>query len=188
MLGFSPNVPIFPNYSWLGKEPDYDAVVYKYKNKGEMPVYLFEDWDGKEKVERLLDTIKKCLDLQLNLFAVPEFFVDIGEDGKKINITIRDPKAVTTKYLRDLISRIYTCYRERIVKERASWGEKSGIKAKIQDRNKKMRELYRNLRDENSNVAAENHQSKLLEEIRSVYGKLGDISLETVQRILYQKE
>jgi hypothetical protein len=125
--------------------------------------------------------------LRSGFFSVPEFMIAVEGDGKTIDIKIRDLQTVTTKYMREEIERIYTCFRQKIGSQRSKWGEKSGTRAIIKKRNRMLKEIYEKLRKEKPHASAYRQIEKSIDLLGEDFGKAANISPETAQRIIYSK-
>jgi len=109
----------------------------------------------------------------------------IEQRGTEVQILIRNPREVTIDYMRRIIAKEYARLRRDV--PRRKWGERSGRKQRIEERNRWYRVEYRRLRQERKRIAAERLMEVLLDEGKKWLGELGDISIERLKRILYGK-
>ncbi len=110
----------------------------------------------------------------------------IERQGSGIQILITNPREVTIDYLRRIVAKEYA--RLRRGAPRRGWGERSGRKERIEERNRWYRDEYRKLRQDNGRVAAERTMEMVLQMGKERFGELGDISVERLKRILYAKQ
>ena len=109
----------------------------------------------------------------------------IERQGTGILILITNLQEVTIDYLRRIVAKEYA--RLRRDAPRRSWGERSGRKGRIEERNRWYQDEYRRLRQNNCRVGAERTMEKVLQMGKERFGELGDISVERLKRILYAK-
>ena len=82
------------------------------------------------------------------------------------------------------IQKYYTKFRENLNVPKSRWGEKSGAKIRLEERNRLMQTIYQNLREEKPMVS----QEKLIEKvIKEVSPKYGEVSHSRAERIIYTK-
>jgi hypothetical protein len=103
--------------------------------------------------------------------------------GTAIQILITNPREVTIDYMRRVIAREYARLRRDL--PRRKWGERSGRKGLIEERNRWYRDQYRGLRQAPSRVAADRIMERVLDEGKTQFGRLGEISMERLKRIIY---
>ncbi len=109
----------------------------------------------------------------------------IERQGTAIQILITNLGEVTIDYVRRVIAKEYA--RLRRDAPRRGWGERSGRKERIHERNRWYRDEYRKLREANRRVAAERTMETVLQMGKEKFGELGGISVERLKRILYAK-
>ncbi len=109
----------------------------------------------------------------------------IERQGTGVLILITNLQKVTIDYLRRIVAKEYA--RLRRDAPRRSWGERSGRKERIEERNRWYQDEYRKLRQANGRVAAERTMERVLLMGKERFGELGDISVERLKRILYAK-
>jgi hypothetical protein len=133
------------------------------------------DWD------ETIDSVKRYAQF-IDFFTIPYFSVEI--DGKVITIKITNPKEVNTP-LKGAIDKIYTVFKGRFGYRRKGWGERSGKKHLMEQRNEKLRELYSMMRKEKPNVASGILIDRLIEETKKT--EIPVLSTERIKRIIYTK-
>ena len=107
----------------------------------------------------------------------------IQRNGTAIQILITNPYEVTIDYMRRVIAREYARLRRDLPRRR--WGERSGRKRLIEERNRWYRDQYRGLRRALGQVAADRIMERVLGEGKKQFGRLGEISMERLKRIIY---
>lgn len=133
------------------------------------------DWD------ETIDSVKRYAQF-IDFFAIPYFSVEI--DGKAITIKITNPKEVSTP-LKGAIDKIYTVFKSRFGYRRKGWGERSGRKRLMEQRNEKLRKLYSMMRKEKPSVASSFLIDRLIEETKKT--EFPVLSIERIKRIIYTK-
>lgn len=133
------------------------------------------DWD------ETIDSVKMYAQF-IDFFATPYFSVEI--DGKAITIKITNPKEVSTP-LKGAIDKIYTVFKNRFGYKRKGWGERSGRKRLMEQRNEKLRKLYSMMRKEKPTVASSFLIDRLIEETKKT--EIPVLSTERIKRIIYTK-
>ena len=118
----------------------------------------------------------------IDFFATPYFSVEI--DRKAITIKITNPKEVSTP-LKGAVDKIYTIFKSRFGYRRKGWGERSGKKQLMEQRNEKLRKLYSMMRKEKPNVASGILIDRLIEETKKT--EIPVLSTERIKRIIYTK-
>ncbi|MBU1800564.1 MAG: hypothetical protein KKF21_19505, partial [Bacteroidetes bacterium] len=118
----------------------------------------------------------------IDFFATPYFSVEI--DRKAITIKITNPKEVSTP-LKGAIDKIYTIFKSRFGYRRKGWGERSGKKQLMEQRNEKLRKLYSMMRKEKPSVASGILIDRLIEETKKT--EIPVLSTERIKRIIYTK-
>ena len=118
----------------------------------------------------------------IDYFATPYFSLEIN--GKGIIIKITNPKEVSTP-LKGAIDKIYAVFKNRLGYRRKGWGERSGRKQLMEQRNEKLRELYSMMRKEKPNVASRFLIDRLIEETKKT--EIPVLSTERIKRIIYTK-
>lgn len=137
-----------------------------------------------------------CKDEQINWWgtlwnlSMPERYVDffstksfsLEVNGKEVVIKIKEPENASSSMMRT-IEKIYTIFKKRIGCKRKKWGEVSGRRELIKERDEELRRLYAQWRKEKPNVAS----ARLIEQIEAHSEKLGMPvrSIERIKRILY---
>jgi hypothetical protein len=173
LLGFSPNVD-FIRHARSPKDSDEFSGAYPYVYDNGDFLFYFSDWNCS----------RHAISERIDFFATPEFLMEYG-DGSTINITIRDPRKVTLKFMRERIEKLYKIFRDRLEPPRSGWGEKSGRRRLIEKRNKFIRDKYRQLRKEKPSLSAARTLEKVIAEMDPQYGC---ISFERAKRIIYSSE
>ena len=133
------------------------------------------DWD------KTIDSVKMYAQF-IGYFTTPYFTVEIN--GKGIDIRITNPKEVNTP-LKGAIDKIYTVFKNRLGYGRKGWGERSGRKRLIKQRNERLRELYLTMRKAKPKVASELLIDRLIEETKKTDATV--LSTERIKRIIYTK-
>ena len=118
----------------------------------------------------------------IDFFATPYFSVEI--DRKAITIKITNPKEVSTP-LKGAIDKIYTIFKSCFGYRRKGWGERSGKKQLMEQRNEKLRKLYSMMRKEKPNVASGILIDRLIEETKKT--EIPVLTTERIKRIIYTK-
>lgn len=115
----------------------------------------------------------------LNFFRTPYYSLEVN--AKEANIRIFDYQEVDATALRN-IEKIYTYFRGKIGIKWKGWGEKSGRRIALQQRNEYLRTIYKQWRKEKPMVARE----ILLTKLEEYTAKIGlSISSERISRIIY---
>ena len=115
----------------------------------------------------------------IDFFRTPNFILEINNNV--VDIKILNTQEVDAATMR-IIDKIYTIFRERLGRKRKAWGENSGKKIAIQQRDENLRKLYAQLRNDKPNVAS----WRLLETLEEYSKKIGlPISAERIKRIIY---
>jgi hypothetical protein len=115
----------------------------------------------------------------IDFLRTPKFLLEINDNV--VDIKIIKPQEVDATTMR-IIDKIYTIFRERIGKEKKAWGENSGKKIALQQRDNNLRKLYLQLRKEKPNVASH----RLLDTLEEYTKKIGlPVSVERIKRIIY---
>ena len=161
LMAFKYRGPIQHGYSPQVEFKNYDSR----RGKGEI------NWEQTNRKIRELDHVE--------FFSTPDYC--LGIDQGKISICIRKPRNVEATAMR-MIGTLYTIYRGRLVKGRKRWGENSGRKDRINQRDENIRKLYKEYRAKNPRVAVEIHYGKLVDYAASVGLP---VSRERIKRILY---
>jgi hypothetical protein len=175
LLGFSPDVLLKESgNASLGNET-YDQFreknsSYPYIVEYETIFFAFGDWNTYS--DRIF-----C-----SFFSTPEFIIT-DKDGEDIIITIRDPQKVNVRYMRR-IAKVYGKMRKKKNYPASAWGEKSGKKRMQRERNKTIKMLYQQQREEKPNVSADRQLQAVVDQVAPEYGQ---ISLERAKRIVYTK-
>ena len=133
------------------------------------------DWDA------TIDSVKMYARF-INFFATPYYTVEIR--GKGIDIKIINPKEVSIPMKGD-IDKVYTVLKNRLGYKRKGWGERSGRKRLIAQRDEKLRKLYSMMREEKPNVASGILIDRLIEETKKT--EFPVLSIERIKRIIYTK-
>lgn len=131
--------------------------------------------------DETIDSVKMYAQF-IDFFATPYFSLEIN--GKGIIIKITNPKEVSTP-LKGAIDKIYTVYKNRLGYRRKGWGERSGRKRLMEQRNEKLRELYSMMRKEKPKVASRFLIDRLIEETKKT--EIPVLSIERIKRIIYTK-
>jgi hypothetical protein len=118
----------------------------------------------------------------IDYFTTPYFTVEIN--GKGIDIKITHPKEVNTP-MKGAIDKVYTVFKNRLGYRRKGWGERSGRKRLMEQRNEKLRELYSMMRKEKPKVASRFLIDRLIEETKKT--EIPVLSIERIKRIIYTK-
>lgn len=114
-------------------------------------------------------------------FRTPYFMIEIIDN--EISIKIFDSNKVNAEMMRR-IEKIYALIRSLMGSKREKWGEKSGRKLRIHERNEYLKNLYSKLRQEKKNIAA----WRLYEYLENETKKMGlPISTERIKRVIYTK-
>ena len=134
-------------------------------------------------LERLKYILKYGLWMtQIDFFRTPYFSIEIN--GKEIDIKILNHQKVDANTMR-IINRIYTVFRNRLGSRKKRWGEDSGRRLAIAQRDKNLRKLYAQLRNEKPNVAS----SRLYDQLEEWTHKIGlPIFTERIKKIVYSKK
>jgi len=173
LLGFSPWVRINMQKT---ANLDYDS-----DDDNQFPyIFNYSEWKwfyGKWKYD------PKWISPNDVFFATPEFYIGYG-DNNTINISIRDTQKVDSHYLRE-IEKYYNRFRNFLKIPKKKWGEKSGKKKELDERDRHLKETYKKLREQMPTLKAERHIEKAIDEISIEYGV---ISPERAQRIIYSKK
>lgn len=115
----------------------------------------------------------------IDFFRTPFFMIEMN--GKEIDIKIMDLQKVDAGVMR-MINKIYTIFRERAGNKKKAWGENSGRKIAIQQRDDNLRKLYAVFRKEKPRVAS----WRLVEQLEEYSKKIGlPVSAERIKRIIY---
>ena len=133
------------------------------------------DWD--ETIESV-----KIYAQFIGYFTTPYFTVEIN--GKGIDIKITHPKEVNTP-MKGAIDKVYTVFKNRFGYKRKGWGERSGRKQLMGQRNKKLRKLYSMMRKEKPKAASGILIDRLIEETKKT--EFPVFSAERIKRIIYTK-
>lgn len=133
------------------------------------------DWD------ETIDSVKMYAQF-IDFFATPYFSVEVN--SKEIIIKITNPEEVNTPF-KGVIDRIYTVYKNRLGYRRKGWGERSGRKRLMEQRNEKLRKLYSMMRKEKPSVASSFLIDRLIEETQKT--DIPVSSVERIKRIIYTK-
>jgi hypothetical protein len=133
-------------------------------------------------VEEAVDTDQARARADVDIGPTTESFL-IRRHGTAIQILITNPREVTIEYMRRVIAREYARLRRDL--PRRKWGERSGRKGLIEERNRWYRDQYLGLRQGLGRVAAERIMERVLEEGKKQFGRLGEISMERLKRIIY---
>ena len=175
LCGFSPNALIHSFAAHpideLSTDLDESQYPYRYGDKNYGKIYAFGQWS--------FDSSAAHMDF----FSTPDFLIEKKEN--KINLEIRNPAKVDSKYMRK-INKIYVQYRASLNPPKAGWGEKKGTKDKIRLRDQMIKDAYRQLRKDKPKIAARFLLDRVLESISPEFG--GEISPETAKRIIYSKD
>lgn len=184
LLGFSPEVTTIRSGGGWGGLPK----GYGYKEIKKM----INNLDGKDSPYIYIDTTNNeyfyCYEwepssMECSFFSTPEFMLEMKDNGK-INIEIREPGKVDARYMRR-IEKVYNAFRDKQINPtKSSWGEKSGIKKKLKERDQVLRERYIALRKSFPSKSAERQLERIVDEVSSQYGR---ISIERAKRIIYTK-
>ncbi len=116
----------------------------------------------------------------LSFFRTPDF--ELERVKNRIDLHIYHPKNIDSELWRK-IGLVYTAFRNRLGVKKRGWGEVSGIKERIDERDTKLRKKYKRLR--HSSPSAEIAFDRLLELMPSIWGK--PLSLERTKRVVYRK-
>lgn len=174
LLGFSPDVHFKQMWHCSGEIKDIDQEKFPlpefpYILEYNQEVFAFSDW--------------LCHGIWHSFFSTPEFLITEKEEGEFV-ITIRDPQKVNVRYLRR-IEKVYSKIREKRKYPVSSWGEKSGRKRMLKERDRILQMHYRQLRDEKPNKSAELQLQRIIDQLSPEYGS---ISLERAKRIVYKRK
>lgn len=178
LLGFHPHI-------MLAGECVSSEKIKDKKIRSEYD-YMFNENGGWYYYKKVFDHSKSIVNFNPTeqlFYATPEFYVGFRESGN-IQIEIRDPKAVTSNCMRDVIGRVYTKFRSSLNIKRTDWGSKTGTRKKIKQRDEELKRLYNSRREAKPSVAADRTLENVLKEISPKYG---DVSLERAKRIIYSK-
>jgi len=170
LLGFSYNVAFEADFS-NDRRIIVNAKPQKYPYCYE--TYGFRDWIIQ----------KDFIVTKDDFFATPEFLIEFGAENN-INLIIRDPQKVDSRYMRR-IGKIYTKFRNALNPPKKKWGEVSGRKKAIEARDRMMKEIYERLKNDNPNKSAE---ARIIKTLKKVLDVDGEISPETAKRIIYSKK
>jgi hypothetical protein len=173
LLGFSPHIHTLRT-KWTELDDDHEE-------KDEYP-YSIVFFDRKWSYGKWTCNPNQILH-EDKFLATPEFYIGLGYDNT-INISIRDPGRVNARFMRR-IEKYYTKFRENLNIPKKQWGEISGRKKLLAERNKYLRTRYKELRGDKPYAAAEKQLDKVLEEIKT---KFGEISHARAERIIYKKK
>jgi len=113
----------------LGFSPDIYFKKYGARINNDNYGFGFGDWD--------------FFSIDHSFFSTPELLI-IEKEGGEFVITIRDPQKVNVRYMRR-IEKAYNSMRKKKKYPTSSWGEKSGKKRLIRERNKILQMHYRQL-------------------------------------------
>lgn len=131
--------------------------------------------------DETIDSVKMYAQF-IDFFATPYFTVEIN--GKGIDIKIIHPKEVNTP-MKGAIDKVYTVFKNRLGYKRKGWGERSGRKQLMGQRNKKLRKLYSMMRKEKPKAASGILIDRLIEETKKT--EFPVLSAERIKRIIYTK-
>jgi hypothetical protein len=183
LTGFSPNIyfesdniRVYYNENLMNQDTINQALAkgeFKYTNDYGIETYCYPDWS----------LPKTANDDNFDFFATPEFLIYIDK-SKKIQIEVRNPDKVDSHYMRK-IGKVYSIFRSSFNPKKRKWGEKTGRKRIINERNKALKSIYGEMRIENPTASAERQLEKALEGIKNEYGEL---SIDTAKRIIYKKQ
>ena len=131
--------------------------------------------------DETIDSVKMYVQF-IDFFATPYFTVEIS--GKGIDIRITHPQEVNIP-MKGVIDKVYTVFKSRLGYKRKGWGERSGRKRLIEQRDEKLRKLYSIMRQEKPNVASGILIDRLIEETKKT--EFPVLSIERIKRIIYTK-
>ena len=131
--------------------------------------------------DETIDSVKMYVQF-IDFFATPYFTVEIS--GKGIDIRITHPQEVNIPMKGD-IDKVYTIFKNRLGYKRKGWGERSGRKRLMEQRNEKLRKLYAIMRQEKPSVASGILIDRLIEETKKT--EFPVLSIERIKRIIYTK-
>jgi len=124
---------------------------------------------------------QEYLDL-IDFFKTPYFSLEF--EGKEI-VTRKDPEQVTAPLMRK-IDKLYTIFASRVSKKRKRWGENSGRRQLIENRNREIRKLYAEWRKVKPTVASEVLLTKLCKHVEEK--RMPACSTDSLKRIIYSKK
>jgi len=178
LCGFSPNVTVKRSEARAIKGSSSGDInfirseyPYYYEDHNYNKIYLFGDWTFYDPAT--------CL----GFFSTPDFLID--KIGDKIIVEIRNPANVDSKYM-PRIEKIYVEYRQSLNPPKVAWGEKKGTKAMLRKRDKRLKEIYWQLRRDKPQSASEHHLRFAVKKVALEFGD--EISVETAKRIIYSKK
>ena len=131
--------------------------------------------------DETIDSVKMYAQF-IDFFATPYYTVEIR--GKGIDIRITHPQEVNIP-MKGVIDKVYTVFKSRLGYKRKGWGERSGRKRLIEQRDEKLRKLYSIMRQEKPNVASGILIDRLIEETKKT--EFPVLSIERIKRIIYTK-
>lgn len=160
-----------------------NKILQSYSPQVEFSQYTFGKYDLKFKHINWGYTINCVNEYDyIDFFKTPNFFLEIN--NKDVDIKITNTQEVDATIMRS-INKIYTIFRERLGKKKKAWGENSGKKIAIQQRDDNLKKLYVQLRKDKPNVAS----WRLLEQLEAYSKKIGlPISEERIKRIIYSSK
>ena len=131
--------------------------------------------------DETIDSVKMYAQF-IDFFATPYFTVELN--GKGIDIKITHPQEVNIP-MKGVIDKVYTVFKNSLGYKRKGWGERSGRKRLIEQRDEKLRKLYSIMRQEKPNVASGILIDRLIEETKKT--EFPVLSIERIKRIIYTK-
>jgi len=137
--------------------------------------------DDAEKHIDWKESINNVNNLDLDFLRTPMFKMERKKD--KIKINVFKPNAVDSGVIRQL-ERVYLIFRRKLGVKRLAWGEVSGARAKIKERDKILRDHFKKIRA--SAPSAEIAFDRLQEFLPSIWTK--PLSSERMKRVVYRKD